>query len=110
LAEERRVAVIISTFPSIEEAEKVGGKLVEEGLAACVSLLECRSIYKWEGKLEDSPEILILAKTADDLLEEAREFIAENHPYEVPEILSIHIDDVDEGYRKWLLASVRAKP
>ena len=64
----------------------------------------------WEGKLQDDRESLVIMKTPKRLVRRLMRRIAELHPYEVPEILSIHIDDVDEGYRKWLLASVRAKP
>jgi periplasmic divalent cation tolerance protein len=90
----------------MEEAERIGRRMVEEGLVACVNLLQGRSIYKWKGAVEDTPEILMIAKTAKESTGRVMEFITKNHPYETPEILSLDIDGVNEDYKRWVLSSL----
>ena len=89
----------------MEEAEKLGKRMVDEGLVACVNLLECRSIYTWQGVVEDTSEVLMAAKTTGELQGAVKKFISENHPYDTPEIITLNIDDVNEGYLQWVLSS-----
>ncbi len=95
-------AVVITTFSSKEEAEKIVKTLLEEKLAACVQLTEIKSSYWWKGKIENSQEILCLIKTKENLFEKIESRIKELHSYSVPEIIMLRIEKGNEEYLKWI--------
>jgi periplasmic divalent cation tolerance protein len=102
------VRLVLCSFPDIVSARQIGTLLVERQLAACVNLLPgAESIYHWQGKVESAPEVLALFKTTEALRPTLEEVLAEAHPYEVPEIISIQPDAVAGPYRAWLLESLR---
>lgn len=86
-----------------EVAEQIAISLVQEDLAVCVNIIDqLLSIYKWEGQVERAHESLLIAKTTTEKTEELIERVREIHPYEVPEILTIDIDDGNPDYLDWL--------
>ena len=95
---------IMMTAPSVEVAEKIAEILVESKLAACVSISSpIRSIYSWEGKINRDNEVLMIAKTRSDLFgEEFIQAVKSNHPYQVPEIISLPILDGSADYLEWI--------
>jgi periplasmic divalent cation tolerance protein len=98
------IATVYATFGSAEEAERIARAMVERGLAACVNILgECRSIYRWEGQLEDGREIAALFKTAADRAPELLEAIAAMHSYDVPAAVIWPIADAVPGYVQWVV-------
>lgn len=95
--------VVFITAPTEDEAVKIGKTLVEEKLAGCVNIIKgIRSIYSWQGKVEDEPEILIIVKTKKELFHELEKKVKSLHSYTVPEIIGIKIDRGYEGYLNWL--------
>ncbi|HEU0134548.1 MAG TPA: divalent-cation tolerance protein CutA [Allosphingosinicella sp.] len=97
------IVTVYATFASDEEAGRISHILVEERLAACANILGgCRSIYRWEGKIEDSIEVAALFKTracrADALI--AR--LAELHSYAVPAAVVWPIEGVHPAYAAWV--------
>ncbi len=95
--------VVLTTTPSSEEAERLAQSIVEAKLAACVQILpQMRSVYFWEGKVQNEPEHLLLIKTLDEKFDELSEFIRKNHSYDVPEIVSVDAAKVSESYLGWL--------
>ena len=95
--------VVLSTCSSPEEAEKVARKLVEERLAACVNIVNgVRSIYRWQEKVEDASEWLLIIKTRRGLFERVRAQIERIHSYDVPEVVALPIVEGSEGYLDWL--------
>ncbi|MEM0233667.1 MAG: divalent-cation tolerance protein CutA [Candidatus Nezhaarchaeales archaeon] len=102
--------VVLITFPSKEEAYKVGRKLVEEGLAACVNVIEkVRSLFIFEGKFEECDEALAIVKTKLDVLQRLIEAVKSMHSYSVPEVIAIPIIAGYEHYLKWLEESIRCR-
>lgn len=100
--------LILSTFPSIEKARQIGTVLVEKQLAACVNLLPgVESIYRWQGKMETSAEVLAIFKTTAAKQPELFEALATLHPYEVPEILALPPSAVSPDYSRWVAGSVQ---
>jgi periplasmic divalent cation tolerance protein len=94
------------TMPDAERAISLGRALVDEGLAACVNVVPgVRSIYRWQGKIEESDEVLCLIKTRAEIFERVRRRVAELHPYEIPEILSFAVDDGSPTYLDWVHAA-----
>jgi periplasmic divalent cation tolerance protein len=103
--------IIISTYPDVKSISKVAHKTVEKKLAACVNYTKINSVYSWKDKIEDTGEFLALFKTSTKSKQKLKEEIARSHPYQVPEIVEIQMDDVNESYLNWLEDStLRGKP
>ena len=94
------------TAPDATQAADMARTLVEEGLCACVNIVSgVRSIYVYEGKLCDDPEVLCIAKTRPELFDRLQRRIRELHPYEIPEILAFAVDEGSAEYLDWLRQS-----
>lgn len=100
------VAGIVSVycvFGSPEEAVRIGRQVVEERLAACVNILgPCRSIYRWQGVIEEAQEVPALFKTAARNADRLVDRLAELHSYEVPAIAVWPIERTLPVYGKWV--------
>ena len=95
--------LILTTADSPELARQIAGALVESGEAACVNIVPgIRSIYRWEGKLCDEGELLLVIKSAAEKYEAARMRIRSLHSYLVPEVIAIPIVAGDPAYLQWL--------
>jgi periplasmic divalent cation tolerance protein len=98
-----RGLLALTTLPDADSAERVGRTLVERRLAACASLLGgVRSIYRWQGAVEQATEVLVLLKTSADRREELERALLELHPYQVPELIFLDPDRVAPAYLAWL--------
>jgi len=81
-------SVIYSTTDTIDTARSIARVLVKEKLVACVHIIpEIESIYRWQGKIEEANECVLLAKTSERNIQKTIQKIRSLHPYEVPEIL-----------------------
>ncbi len=101
------------TAPTADQAAVMARALVEERLCACVTIVpEVRSIYRYDDKIWDEPEVLCIAKTRAALFERVCQRIFELHPYDVPEILAFNVADGSPAYLAWLTdaTSEPAKP
>ncbi len=95
--------LILSTAGSTESALDIARTLVSEKLAACVNIVPgARSIYRWQGKVCDEAECLLLIKSSEGLFESIRARIRQIHPYQVPEIITLPISAGDVDYLNWL--------
>ena len=95
--------VVLVTCGSEEEALKIANALVEDRLAACVNLVApIRSIYRWEGKIWDEKEWLLIIKTQKDRFEELEKKVKSLHSYSVPEIVSLSITEGSSAYLDWI--------
>jgi periplasmic divalent cation tolerance protein len=95
--------VVYITAPNEEEGAKIARALVEERLAGCVNIVRpIRSIYRWEGKIEDDTEVLLMAKTRKQLFGPLEKRIRELHSYTVPEVIAVPVVEGSEDYLKWL--------
>jgi len=95
--------MIYITTNSEEEAEIIGRNLVSKKLAACVNIINnMKSIYHWEGKIETSDEVIIIAKTKKALVNELIENVKTLHSYECPCIVALSIIDGNEPFLKWI--------
>lgn len=100
---------VLTTVSSREEAMRIGRRLVERRLAACVQVLgPLRSIYWWKGSMEEAEEWLCIAKTRNELYSEVEKIIKELHPYEVPEITAVPIEMGSREYLEWLGSEVKS--
>jgi periplasmic divalent cation tolerance protein len=95
--------LVFSTFPDEETAARVARVLVEERLAACVNLLPgARSIYAWQGKVEDAHEVVALMKTRKQDWVALMSRLHELHPYDTPECIAVRLAAGAPKYMAWL--------
>ncbi len=90
-----------------DEARRIGRTLVEERLAACVNILPIKSIYRWEGDVEEEGEMVMFVKTRAELADQVIERVKELHSYEVPCIVSFPITKGNPDYLKWIEESTK---
>ncbi|MFQ5778943.1 MAG: divalent-cation tolerance protein CutA [Terriglobia bacterium] len=102
--------VVLVTCGSGEEAERIARALVEERLAACVTVTQpVRSLYRWQGKVCDEPEVLLSIKTSRPLFDRVRRAVEKLHSYEVPEVVCLPIIDGAPNYLNWLDGALRGE-
>jgi periplasmic divalent cation tolerance protein len=100
--------VVLITAPTAAVIAFVARTLAEERLAACVNVLPgCESVYRWEEKVVEEAEAMMVAKTSRDLFPALARRIAEIHPYAVPEVIGLPLTEVAERYRLFLDDGVR---
>jgi periplasmic divalent cation tolerance protein len=103
---ETRIA--LTTAGSREEAEKIARHLVETRLAACVNLVEpVKSIYRWQGQIEEANEVLLIIKTEAGFAESIHKAIRNLHSYDLPEFLVIAPDGGGKEYMAWIASCLR---
>lgn len=95
--------VVLSTCSSPREAERIAREVVEKKLAACVNIVTgMRSVYRWQGAIQEEGEVLLLIKSSRALFNDLRAQIEKMHSYEVPEIIATPIVDGAAPYLQWL--------
>ena len=95
--------VVLVTCGSEDEALKIANTLVEDHLAACVNLVApIRSVYRWEGKIWDEKEWLLIIKTQKHRFEELEKKVKSFHSYSVPEIISLSVTEGSSAYLNWI--------
>ena len=99
-----KFVVVLCTVDNLESAKKIARIVVEERLAACANIMQgLSSIYHWKGEIVEDSECLLILKTKATLLEVLKNKILEIHPYEVPEIISLGIDNGFDKYLDWII-------
>ncbi|MFN2318662.1 MAG: divalent-cation tolerance protein CutA [Dermatophilaceae bacterium] len=92
--------------PDVEVADRIARLLVDERLAACVQQLPITSTYVWEGTVERSSEILLLAKSTAESFDAVCAAVTQVHPYDLPEILAVPVSEALGEYQTWVEESV----
>ncbi len=102
------VQIVLMTAPDRACAERLARSLVEESLAACVNLLpQVHSIYRWQEKVETSEEVLLVAKTCTERVDDLIARATALHPYDVPEVIACPVTQGNAAYLKWVLEACR---
>jgi len=100
--------VILTNVPDDETAKAISTRLVAQQLAACVNILpQVRSIYRWQGKVEESTEVTLLIKSTSSRYAEVEMAIKAYHPYEVPEIIALPIMHGLPAYLNWVVSETK---
>jgi periplasmic divalent cation tolerance protein len=103
------IVFLYVTHPETEAALALGRALVAAEIAACVNVLSgMRTVYRWEGAIEEGEEAVMIVKTRAALEPAAREAILAAHPYACPCVVTIPVTGGNEAYLAWLAASCRA--
>lgn len=96
------------TSPRGRKADSLARGLIERRLAACVNVVPgVVSHYRWKGRLLRDKEALLVAKTTAAKLPALKRWIAANHPYTVPEVLALRVDDGSKPYLQWLAGALK---
>jgi periplasmic divalent cation tolerance protein len=99
--------LVLTTIGVDADARALAHALVEARVAACVNIVErVHSVYRWEGRVTDDAEQLLIIKTSDERLNALREELFARHPYDVPEFVVVPIAETSEAYGAWLLGSL----
>jgi periplasmic divalent cation tolerance protein len=101
------IVLAFSTFPDVETARRIARDLVAENFAACANLIpRIESIYRWQGKIEQGEETLVLFKTTAARFAVSQEKLKSLHPYDVPEIICTPIASGWPAYLQWVTENV----
>jgi periplasmic divalent cation tolerance protein len=95
-------AVVLSTCGSRKEAERIARDIVKRRLVACVNITPVKSYYRWKGRIRADREYLMVAKTRSELFARLKRRILALHTYQLPEIVSLRIDDGHRPYLEWI--------
>ena len=107
MTEGRGPLVVLVTAPSEAMARELGQRLVDDRLAACVSVVPgVTSIFMWEGKREEASEALLVIKTGAERYPALQQRVLELHPYSVPEVLALAVEAGAPAYLRWVQDSV----
>jgi periplasmic divalent cation tolerance protein len=99
--------VVLVTTPSAEKAAEIARAVVGEKLAACGNVVPgLRSIYRWEGRVQEDAEALLVLKTQRRRFGELRDRILALHPYDVPEVIALPIEAGSDAYLDWIAQSM----
>lgn len=97
------VLLVMSSLPDQAAAEQLAQALIEQRLAACVSVLApCTSVYRWKSKVEKATEVPVLIKTTAGRYAELESALRALHPYELPEIIAVPVTHGLPGYLDWV--------
>jgi len=95
--------VVLTTYPTKELAQEVSESLVKKKLAACINIVSnVTSVYYWGDKLESDTECQLIIKTKRDLFERISQEISAHHPYDLPEIIAIKLENGLPDYLRWI--------
>jgi periplasmic divalent cation tolerance protein len=100
--------VVLTTLGSRDDAQSLVKRLVVDRLVACGTIVgDAFSIYEWQGQLEQTQEVLVILKTRRDLWDRLQSVVHELHPYEVPELLALPIENGLPAYLGWLVEQTK---
>ena len=102
---------MLVTCPTRASARRVGERVIAERAAACVNIVPgLLSLYRWKGRVERAPEVLLVIKTTAAGFERLRRIVLSAHPYDNPEIIALPVSASHPPYRAWVIASTRKPP
>lgn len=103
MRENNKPVLVYSTFPSTAEAERIGGALVDRGLAACVNIFPgMTAIYVWEGKRQSDTEAAMIIKTRADLADTVIAETCKLHPYSNPALVVLPVTGGSADFLRWI--------
>ena len=99
--------IVLTTVGADFDVRAIATDLVQRRLVACVNIVDgMHSVYAWEGRVTEDREQLLIMKTTDGRVDELRDAIFAQHPYEVPEFIVMPVSAMSDEYWKWVLDAV----
>jgi periplasmic divalent cation tolerance protein len=106
-----KATIVFCTVPTEDSAQQIARTLVKEQLAACVNIIPgIRSVFRWEGKICEDPELLLLIKTRHEEFDRLAGRLQQLHPYEVPEVLGLPVSLSTVDFITWLYQATDITP
>jgi len=103
-----RLAIVYTTFPTLDAGQVMARHLVERRLAACVNLLPGMvAVYQWEGTIHQDNEVAAIVKTRMALISDVMTAIQNGHPYATPALVAIDVEAAGAEYLAWVLSSTK---
>jgi len=103
--------LVMTSLPDKDAAKELAKRMIDARLAACVQIQAgVQSIYRWEGRLCEEQEVVLVAKTTPVQWPAISAFIKQNHPYDVPEIIAQPITHSHADYARWVIAETTITP
>lgn len=107
IPDNKKVTVLLSTCAP-GDAERLARMLVEGNHAACVNILpQVTSVYRWQGKVEQETESLLVVKCPREKAEAAAAQLVKEHPYELPEVVALNVDGGNRAYLDWVRGALK---
>ena len=106
-----KTLLVFTNMPDAASAQALASSLIENRMAACVNILApCRSVYRWQGKIEAAEEVPLLIKTTAERYAALEQAIRAQHPYELPEIVAVPVNKGLPAYLNWVALETRENP
>ncbi len=106
-----KILTVLTTVPDEDVGASIARLLVEERRVACVNIVpRIRSIYRWQGQIEDETELLLVCKTNAECVEELIRRICAIHPYSVPEVIALPVVAGHSDYIDWVISETKLPP
>jgi periplasmic divalent cation tolerance protein len=103
-----QVILVLTNLPDMQSAQAMARRLVEQKLAACANCLPAvKSIYRWQGMIEEADEVTVLIKSAQSRYQELEAAIKGSHPYDIPEIIALPLSGGLPAYLSWVLQETK---
>lgn len=103
------ILLVLTNLPDRAAAERLADALIEKRAAACINILApCKSVYRWEGKVQRDDEHPMLIKTTSEAYPALEAAIRAGHPYELPEIIAVPVERGLPAYLDWVMAETAA--
>lgn len=100
--------IVYTVTGSLAEAEKIGMLLLDSRLCACVNIIPgMKSMYRWQGKIEQAQEVVLLIKTEKEKYEAVESLVKREHSYETPAIFALDAERVELSYAHWLKNEIK---
>lgn len=105
-----KYCMVFCTCPEMGTARTLAKQVIERRLGACVNILPAvESVYSWEGEVQSDSESLMLVKTLTETYPALERFLRETHPYELPEVIAVPLQQGSEAYLSWVREWLNAK-
>lgn len=102
------ISLCYATFPSLEEAKRVGRLIIKQKLAACVNIIpQIHSIYEWQKDICEETEVVMLIKTGADSFDSLKALFQKEHPYDEPCLLEMKDVNAIEGFSRWVYGQLK---
>lgn len=93
---------LYTSLTDSKEAEVLAHKALAKKLIVCANVIpNIVSIYRWSGKTQSSNEVILLMKTSKNMYNKLKQFVLEEHPYDIPAVLQINLNDINRAYLNW---------
>lgn len=100
------MVLIYTTCANMDEARKLGKAIISRKMGACVDYWPINSMYNWNGKFEETQEVIMMISTFEPRLEDVNDFISKYHSYSIPMIAGVDVRRINRAYKEWMIQEI----